>query len=175
MLSRASGMAYAGAAGGDEPFPGPSGGQDSAGLECGGQAAAAAAAVVVREALSLDEILRLYNQPINEEQAWAVCYQCCGALRARLRRREPPGGRVESPADIRIWKDGAVTLAWDASRRSLPGAGRVSQGRPAGPVLLLRRDPRSLLPWRVCFLEEGLFPVEPNLLSYAPLSTALVF
>ncbi|XP_060100020.1 protein spire homolog 1 isoform X2 [Heteronotia binoei] len=116
-------MACAGAAGGDEPFAASSSGQDYAGQGCG-DSSPAAAAVVVRDALSLEEILRLYNQPINEEQAWAVCYQCCGSLRARLRRREPPAGRVESPADIRIWKDGAVTLGWDANRRSLPGAGK---------------------------------------------------
>ncbi|XP_048363569.1 protein spire homolog 1 isoform X2 [Sphaerodactylus townsendi] len=111
-------MAHAGAAGSDEPFPGPSSSRDFSGQGCG------EGIVVVRDALSLEEILRLYNQPINEEQAWAVCYQCCGSLRARLRRREPPGGRVDSPADIRIWKDGAVTLDCDASGRSPPGAGK---------------------------------------------------
>ena len=31
--------------------------------------------------LSLEEVLKSYEQPINEEQAWAVCYQCCRALR----------------------------------------------------------------------------------------------
>ncbi|XP_042319318.1 protein spire homolog 1 isoform X2 [Sceloporus undulatus] len=61
-----------------------------------------------REALSLEEILRLYNQPINEEQAWAVCYQCCGSLRRP--GGQPPGRRGEGPADIRLWRDGAVTL-----------------------------------------------------------------
>uniref|UniRef100_A0AAY5F0I3 KIND domain-containing protein n=1 Tax=Electrophorus electricus TaxID=8005 RepID=A0AAY5F0I3_ELEEL len=30
--------------------------------------------------LSLGDILTLYNQPINEEQAWAVCYQCSRSL-----------------------------------------------------------------------------------------------
>nr|2YLE_A Chain A, Protein Spire Homolog 1 [Homo sapiens]2YLF_A Chain A, PROTEIN SPIRE HOMOLOG 1 [Homo sapiens] len=63
-----------------------------------------------RDALSLEEILRLYNQPINEEQAWAVCYQCCGSLRAAARRRQPRH-RVRSAAQIRVWRDGAVTLA----------------------------------------------------------------
>ncbi|XP_019345951.1 protein spire homolog 1 isoform X1 [Alligator mississippiensis] len=62
------------------------------------------------EALSLEEILRLYNQPINEEQAWAVCYQCCGALRARARRRQPPAAGLQAPAQLRIWRDGAVSL-----------------------------------------------------------------
>ncbi|XP_077208921.1 protein spire homolog 1 isoform X4 [Paroedura picta] len=106
----------AGAAGGDEPFRRPSNRADYAGEGCGGSPQAAAAAV--RDALSLEEILGLYNQPINEEQAWAVCYQCCGSLRARLRRKEPPAGRVESPADIRIGKDGAVTLTAGISEHS---------------------------------------------------------
>ncbi|KAM5136302.1 protein spire homolog 1 isoform 2-T2 [Callospermophilus lateralis] len=66
-----------------------------------------AAAAGPPEALSLEEILRLYGQPINEEQAWAVCYQCCGSLRAA--RRAPR--RVRSAAQVRVCKDGAVTLA----------------------------------------------------------------
>ncbi|EDM14737.1 spire homolog 1 (Drosophila) (predicted), isoform CRA_d [Rattus norvegicus] len=53
-----------------------------------------------RDALSLEEILRLYNQPINEEQAWAVCFQCCGSLRAAARRQ--PHRRVRSAAQIRV-------------------------------------------------------------------------
>ncbi|XP_074843585.1 protein spire homolog 1 isoform X2 [Carettochelys insculpta] len=75
-----------------------------------------------RDALSLEEILRLYNQPINEEQAWAVCYQCCGSLRARG-RRQPPAARAEAAAHIRIWKDGAVTLE-PPSGASPPPAGK---------------------------------------------------
>ncbi|CAM4587525.1 unnamed protein product [Lepidochelys kempii] len=63
-----------------------------------------------RDALSLEQILRLYNQPINEEQAWAVCYQCCGSLRARGRRRQTPAARAEAAAHVRVWKDGTVTL-----------------------------------------------------------------
>uniref|UniRef100_A0A8C5WAV8 Spire type actin nucleation factor 2 n=1 Tax=Microcebus murinus TaxID=30608 RepID=A0A8C5WAV8_MICMU len=31
--------------------------------------------------LSLEEVLRAYEQPINEEQAWAVCFQGCRGLR----------------------------------------------------------------------------------------------
>ncbi|XP_072267571.1 protein spire homolog 1 isoform X2 [Pyxicephalus adspersus] len=68
-----------------------------------------------QDSLSLEEILDLYNQPINEEQAWAVCYQCCAALR-------PPGGhaakrgKIAGAAEIRIRKDGAVIV----SQRSGP-------------------------------------------------------
>ncbi|XP_064409622.1 protein spire homolog 1-like isoform X2 [Latimeria chalumnae] len=68
--------------------------------------------------LVLEEILKLYNQPINEEQAWAVCYQCCSFLG----RRESPGGecgrpvgrrrrRLESAAEIRICRDGTIAAA----------------------------------------------------------------
>ncbi|XP_069885711.1 protein spire homolog 1 isoform X3 [Dipodomys merriami] len=74
-----------------------------------GEPAELGAAAGPQDSLSLAEILRLYNQPINEEQAWAVCYQCCGSLRAAARRR--PRRRVRSAAQIRVWRDGAVTLA----------------------------------------------------------------
>ncbi|KAI7806145.1 protein spire homolog 1 isoform X1 [Triplophysa rosa] len=57
------------------------------------------------EALSLEEILHLYNQPINEEQAWAVCYQCCRSL---LKRKDGPA--AVGPGDVRIYRDGAVRL-----------------------------------------------------------------
>ncbi|KAJ7400218.1 Protein spire 1 [Pitangus sulphuratus] len=75
------------------------------------------------EALSLEEILRLYNQPINEEQAWAVCYQCCASLRARARRGETPAGRPgAAAAHLRVWRDGAVTLEQDEPDRPPPPA-----------------------------------------------------
>lgn len=57
------------------------------------------------EALTLEEILHLYNQPINEEQAWAVCYQCCRSL---LERKA--GSAAVGPGDVRIYRDGAVRL-----------------------------------------------------------------
>lgn len=118
QLLPAVGMAHASAAGCGDPSPGTSRhGDDEEGCD-GGPAAAAA-----RDALSLEEILKLYNQPINEEQAWAVCYQCCSSLRGR--RGGSRAGRVESPADIRIWRDGAVTLGEGSGARSPPGAGRV--------------------------------------------------
>lgn len=69
--------------------------------------------------LSLEEILTLYSQPINEEQAWAVCYQCCWSLAQKHRRRnsksaEAPigdyGRRIDGPGDVRILKDGAIKL-----------------------------------------------------------------
>ncbi|XP_031514849.1 uncharacterized protein LOC101011633 [Papio anubis] len=100
------GMAQAaGPAGGGEPRAEAGGGEGPREPEAAGGAAGGS-----QDALSLEEILRLYNQPINEEQAWAVCYQCCGSLRAAARRRQPRR-RVRSAAQIRVWRDGAVTLA----------------------------------------------------------------
>ncbi|KAJ8290970.1 hypothetical protein GJAV_G00019790 [Gymnothorax javanicus] len=73
--------------------------------------------------LSLDEILTLYGQPINEEQAWAVCYQCCRSLVQGHRRRHPQSvtassvvhaRRIEGPGDVRIRKDGVVRLQHQA-------------------------------------------------------------
>ncbi|KAM4631418.1 protein spire homolog 1 isoform 2-T2 [Polymixia lowei] len=71
------------------------------------------------EELSLEEILALYSQPINEEQAWAVCYQCCRTLAQKHRRRNSKSAdasavgharRIEGPGDVRIRRDGAVKL-----------------------------------------------------------------
>ncbi|KAM4572850.1 protein spire homolog 2 [Odontesthes bonariensis] len=59
--------------------------------------------------LSLEEVLKSYEQPINEEQAWAVCYQCCSGLRVP----RPPAGRVsrvKDPSFILLHRDGTVSL-----------------------------------------------------------------
>ncbi|XP_049585813.1 protein spire homolog 1 isoform X1 [Syngnathus scovelli] len=71
--------------------------------------------------LSLEEILGLYSQPINEEQAWAVCYQCCVSLMKEQRRRRRCSDaaeltssgatvRISGPGDVQIAKDGSVRL-----------------------------------------------------------------
>lgn len=67
--------------------------------------------------LSLDEILHLYKQPINEEQAWAVCYQCC---RSFLENKDGSSGSAGTggPGDVRIYKDGAVRLRLHSGDRS---------------------------------------------------------
>ncbi|XP_038169137.1 protein spire homolog 2 [Arvicola amphibius] len=54
--------------------------------------------------LSLEEVLKVYEQPINEEQAWAVCFQGCRGLRGE------PGGvrRIRDTADILLRRDGSV-------------------------------------------------------------------
>lgn len=74
------------------------------------------------EDMCLEEILTLYAQPINEEQAWAVCYQCCQFLSQFKRTRrnsqsqsqsqpgEAVARRIEGPGDVRICKDGTVKV-----------------------------------------------------------------
>ncbi|XP_070485668.1 protein spire homolog 1 isoform X2 [Equus przewalskii] len=103
----------AGPAGGGEPRAAPAGGEGPP--EPGAP----------QDALSLEEILRLYNQPINEEQAWAVCYQCCGSLRAAAAGRRQPRRRVRSAAQIHVWRDGAVTLAPGDAAEPPPAAGKL--------------------------------------------------
>ncbi|KAG7522912.1 spire-like 2 [Solea senegalensis] len=53
--------------------------------------------------LSLEEVLKSYEQPINEEQAWAVCYQCCSGPAQGVRR-------VKDPSSILLHRDGTVCL-----------------------------------------------------------------
>lgn len=74
--------------------------------------------------VSLQEILTLYNQPINEEQAWAVCYQCCRTLAQKHRRRSAKSAgassvdcprRIDGPGDVKIGRDGTVKLHSDDS------------------------------------------------------------
>uniref|UniRef100_A0AAQ6IMU0 KIND domain-containing protein n=1 Tax=Anabas testudineus TaxID=64144 RepID=A0AAQ6IMU0_ANATE len=79
------------------------------------------------EELPLEDILRLYNQPINEEQAWAVCYQCCRTLaedHRSWRRSSATAGtssaeaaprRLCGPGDVRIQKDGSVRVDYQDS------------------------------------------------------------
>lgn len=73
------------------------------------------------ESLSLEEILRLYNQPINEEQAWAVCYQCSRTLAGGEMGRSSPsaaagasahtaGWKISGLGDVRILMDGSVRV-----------------------------------------------------------------
>lgn len=75
-------------------------------------------------AVSLQDILSLYNQPINEEQAWAVCYQCCRTLAQKQRRKSLKSAgasavdhprRIEGPGDVMIWRDGTVKLHFEGS------------------------------------------------------------
>ncbi|XP_056271870.1 protein spire homolog 2 isoform X2 [Pseudoliparis swirei] len=91
--------------------------------EDGGSRAAAPTERAEPRELSLEEVLKSYEQPINEEQAWAVCYQCCSGLRAPRPGRA--GRRVTAPSSILLHRDGTVSL-----RRSDDD----TDGPPAAPA-----------------------------------------
>lgn len=85
--------------------------------------------------VSLEEILKLYSQPINEEQAWAVCYQCCRTLAQNHRRKSLKSAdasavayprRIEGPGDVMIWRDGTVKLHLECSTGNLTNTNQVS-------------------------------------------------
>uniref|UniRef100_A0A8C4T6B4 Spire-type actin nucleation factor 2 n=1 Tax=Erpetoichthys calabaricus TaxID=27687 RepID=A0A8C4T6B4_ERPCA len=66
--------------------------------------------------LSLEEVLKSYEQPINEEQAWAVCYQSCRGLSQLLPGVKQVGFmRVKDPGSILLHKDGTVSLLEEQS------------------------------------------------------------
>ncbi|XP_038123246.1 protein spire homolog 1 isoform X1 [Cyprinodon tularosa] len=75
------------------------------------------------EDLSLEEILRLYSQPVNEEQAWAVCYQCCRSLEKAHRGEGGSAAasprRICGPEDVRIQRDGSVKVDQRSSQGKL--------------------------------------------------------
>ncbi|KAI5105588.1 protein spire-like 2, partial [Silurus meridionalis] len=79
--------------------------------------------------LSLEEVLRSYEQPLNEEQAWAVCYQCCRGERAHNTHRYRARHRAKGPDSILLHRDGTVTLRPDT--RTCTADGEVV---PAPPV-----------------------------------------
>ncbi|XP_076878710.1 protein spire homolog 2 isoform X2 [Brachyhypopomus gauderio] len=77
--------------------------------------------------LSLEEVLKSYEQPINEEQAWAVCYQCCGGLRVP-RERAHPGllYRVNGPSSILLHRDGTVSLRGEPQSSTAEGGAALA-------------------------------------------------
>ncbi|XP_067292484.1 protein spire homolog 2 [Pseudorasbora parva] len=78
----------------------------------------------IRE-LSLEEVLKSYEQPINEEQAWAVCFQCCRELRA------PPGREslIRDPSSIILHRDGTVTAHLESCDDSNANCASAADGK----------------------------------------------
>ncbi|KAM9469794.1 protein spire homolog 2-like, partial [Clarias gariepinus] len=100
-------------------------------------AADARGAAEARE-LSLEEVLRSYEQPLNEEQAWAVCYQCC-----RTWHRH----RAKGPDSILLHRDGTVTLRPDTrtctADEEAPAAPAVQDSQVSLYTILLHRPYQS--------------------------------
>uniref|UniRef100_UPI00398F74B3 protein spire homolog 2 n=1 Tax=Pristiophorus japonicus TaxID=55135 RepID=UPI00398F74B3 len=79
------------------------------------QPAAGAGDVLLEpQLLSLDEVLRAYEQPINEEQAWAVCYQSCRSLHRHWHHGQVRIGRVRELTGILLHGDGTVSVCGEA-------------------------------------------------------------
>ncbi|XP_043543665.1 protein spire homolog 1-like isoform X3 [Chiloscyllium plagiosum] len=68
--------------------------------------------------LSLEHILKLYNQPLNEEQAWAVCYQCCSSLQRQRRPGDPQPfpGRLSGTRAVILQRDGNISIRSEAGK-----------------------------------------------------------
>ncbi|XP_009958179.1 PREDICTED: protein spire homolog 1-like, partial [Leptosomus discolor] len=62
--------------------------------------------------VSLAEILRCFEHPISEEQAWAVCFQCCLKMEQLAQGLCPPLHSVfiKGPGSIFIHADGAASF-----------------------------------------------------------------
>ncbi|XP_075968673.1 protein spire homolog 2 [Anarhichas minor] len=107
--------------------------------------------------LSLEEVLKSYEQPINEEQAWAVCYQCCSGLRVP----RPPtgtGSRVKDPSSILLQRDGTVSLQQEPRRND-------DTDGPPPPPAAERQLVQSLGVAIYCALDWGLDDSEERELS----------
>uniref|UniRef100_A0A8B9FJS3 KIND domain-containing protein n=1 Tax=Amazona collaria TaxID=241587 RepID=A0A8B9FJS3_9PSIT len=99
--------------------------------------------------LSLEEVLKCYEQPLNEEQAWALCFQSCRAAAAAA----PPAAPLRT-ADIRLRGDGSVVLPAHVPEPALlchpvlPSASHGSQSHVprnlCGPLTAKPRAGRSL-------------------------------
>ena len=61
------------------------------------------------ERISLKEVLELFNVPLNEEQAWAVCFQCAKYLLDNWPESGPPQcGVFTGIQSVILYKDGTT-------------------------------------------------------------------
>ncbi|NXD07189.1 SPIR2 protein, partial [Nothocercus nigrocapillus] len=62
--------------------------------------------------VSLAELLRCLERPLSEEQAWALCFQCCCKMRQLARGLQPALHAVviKGPGSIFIHADGAASF-----------------------------------------------------------------
>lgn len=64
---------------------------------------------------SLSDILHSFNGPVNEEQAWAICYQVIKSIASSSSHEHSNQLRtLASPSDLLVQKDGSVTISGNA-------------------------------------------------------------
>uniref|UniRef100_A0A8C9FHT6 KIND domain-containing protein n=1 Tax=Pavo cristatus TaxID=9049 RepID=A0A8C9FHT6_PAVCR len=76
--------------------------------------------------VSLAEILRCFEHPISEEQAWAICFQCCCRMKELAQGLNPSLHSVfiKGPGSIFIRADGTVSFrVYHKSGKSLSSCG----------------------------------------------------
>ena len=61
------------------------------------------------EELNLLSILEAFNAAINEEQAWAVCYQCCKYFESRWKTDQAACQVLNGLESLILNKDGIVS------------------------------------------------------------------
>uniref|UniRef100_A0A8B9DHV2 KIND domain-containing protein n=1 Tax=Anser cygnoides TaxID=8845 RepID=A0A8B9DHV2_ANSCY len=83
-----------------------------AGAACGGTRTAGPAGRVPRRPGLSPEVLRCFEHPISEEQAWAICFQCCCKMKQLAQGLNPSLHSVfiKGPGSIFIHADGFVSL-----------------------------------------------------------------
>ena len=61
---------------------------------------------------SLSNILQSFNGPVNEEQAWAICYQVLKSIASSSSHEHSNQLRtLASPSDLLVQKDGSVNIS----------------------------------------------------------------
>ena len=76
-----------------------------------------------KEPLSLEEILVSFNNPINEEQAWAVCHQCAQYFVSKNSQCKFRELYVRGRRAVRVKKDGEIFIEY----------AEISRGSGKGP------------------------------------------
>nr|XP_009937804.1 PREDICTED: protein spire homolog 2-like [Opisthocomus hoazin] len=79
--------------------------------------------------VSLAEILRCFEHPISEEQAWAICFQCCHKMEQLAQGLCPPlySVFIKGPGSIFIHADG--TASFKAYHKSDVGSIQQSEDK----------------------------------------------
>ncbi|XP_064599445.1 protein spire homolog 1-like [Liolophura sinensis] len=77
---------------------------------------------------SLTDVVRVFNSPINEEQAWAVCYQCTQCFIRGVSEQEYADFCRDGGRALRICRDGTVAVESSGSGKAHPDRSTTNDG-----------------------------------------------
>ncbi|NXX96654.1 SPIR2 protein, partial [Centropus bengalensis] len=79
--------------------------------------------------VSLAEILRCFEHPITEEQAWAVCFQCCRKMEQLAQGLCPPLHSIfiKGPGSVFIHADGTASFKVFYKSGKIKDVGNIQQ------------------------------------------------